>query len=214
MDDAAFPARDRTAYPPQPWRLCGEAQLAAWLVPAHDVAFEPPPGFTPLRIGGRLAVGAAWAQYREPGVLTYDELAVGVLVRRGLRLAVTIPWIWVDDAAALRGGRALWAIPKQPASFGGVRQPDFEIRAGDAAGVIAAARFGAARMLPGRWPFRLRLAQAAGGTAHLTPLRGRARLGLARSGWRAAGPLAFLHGRAPLLSLRLTDAALLFGNLR
>ncbi len=196
-----------TPYPPEPWRLTGELCASAWLVSQDEVAFSPPPGWSPVRIGGRLMVGAVWADYRPPGVLAYRELAVGFLVRRGARVAVTLPWIWVDSPASLAGGRQMWAIPKELAEFDG--------RLGEACGMSAS---GAAAQMtyrpggpPAPVPLRLLLAQARGGEVVLTPARAAAVLAFGRARWRASGALAFLDGRKPLISLRLKGARMVFG---
>lgn len=200
-----------TGYPPEPWRLRGELQASLWLVPRKALAFQAPAGWRPVTLLGRCLVGAAWAHYRPGGDLSYRELAVGIAVRRGLRLAVTLPWIWVDDPRSLAGGRQLWAIPKKLARFGAAG----ELSAQDCAGApIAESWGGRARALPGRWPAAFTIAQAAQPLPALTPARFTARLGLRRSRWRAASPLEFLDGRRPLLTLRLERAALRFGPKR
>lgn len=204
------PQATPAAYPQEPWRLAGEFRLAAWLVPAREVLFEPPPGWRPVQLGGRRLVGAVFARYVDGGDLAYRELAAGVAVRRGLRLAVTIPWIWVDDARALAGGRALWAIPKRMARF---RRTGAREEAWDAAGQALCAREPRLALpLPGRWPFALTIAQPAAGGAQLTPARLLGRLALGRSRWRAGGPLAMLDRRTPLVSLRLDRATMVFGR--
>ncbi|WP_374471466.1 hypothetical protein [Phenylobacterium sp.] len=193
-----------SAFPPEPWRLTAEAWASFWLVPATYAPFAPPPGWRPVRLWGRLCVGAAFATYRSPGDLAYRELVAAVLVRRGLRVAVTIPWIWVDSAASRDGARRLWAIPKEMAAFEGWPA--------HAAPGLAAVDAVAGAALPGRWPAPIRVAQGRGAEPVETPVRLVARLRLARACWRAAGPLAFLDRRRPLLSLRLDDARLLFGR--
>jgi hypothetical protein len=65
---------------------------------------------------GRRCVLVALVRYLE-GTLRYDELLVGPLVRRGLRVGVFCGSIWVNDAASLWGGRRIWGIPKQMARF-------------------------------------------------------------------------------------------------
>lgn len=198
------------AYPAEPWRLTGELEAAAWLVPAREVEIDLPAGWRPVELFGRRLVGAVFARYAASGDLAYRELAAGVAVRRGLQLAVTIPWIWVDDPRALEGGRQLWAIPKQRAAF---LREDERLQADDAAGrVIAVLQRRILAALPGRWPGALAIAQPTDTGARVTPARLRGRLSLARSRWRAAGPLAMLDGRTPLLSLRLDRAEMLFGR--
>ena len=201
---------DDRAYPSEPWRLVGELELAAWLIPPRDAAFKVPEGWRPLRLFGRRLVGGVFARYASGGDLAYRELAVGVVVRRGWRLAVTIPWIWVDEPRALEGGRRLWAIPKQPARF---RHAAARLDAEDAAGrTLAALQRRVLPPLPGRWTAALTVAQTAEDGARLPPARLRGRLTLARSRWRGSGPLRMLDGRAPFVSLRLDRAEMLFGS--
>jgi hypothetical protein len=206
-DPQAVP--EAAPFPPQPWRLAGELELAVWLARKQDLDFPVPAGWRPVGLFGRRLVGAAFARYAPGGDLAYRELAVGVAVRRGARLAVTIPWIWVDDRRALEGGRSLWAIPKQRAYF---RRAGEHLEAVDLSGrAIAAQRRQLRLPLPGRWPLRFTIAQPSAGAALLTPARIRARLCLAAGRWRAAGQLWFLDGRAPLLSVSLEAAELVFG---
>ncbi|WP_268246309.1 acetoacetate decarboxylase family protein [Amycolatopsis deserti] len=101
-------------YPPEPWHLRGDMHVSAWVVPVGELP-ELPPGVRPLTVAGRALVLAAWVDYQPPGVLSYRELMVTVVVRGGL--TVTIPHIWVDSPASLAGGRALWHIPKDLAEF-------------------------------------------------------------------------------------------------
>jgi hypothetical protein len=202
---------ERVVFPPQPWRLRGELRVSAWLIPARDLAIEPPTGWRPLSIFGRRLVGAAFAHYAVNGDLAYSELAAALAVRRGWRLGVTVPWIWVDDPRALAGGRQLWAIPKLLARF---RSSDGRREAGDEAGhPIAAAQHRRRRFrLPGRWRAALTIVQPAPDGPVLTPLQLAARLVLVRAAWRAGGPLAVLNGRRPLISLRLERARLQVGR--
>jgi hypothetical protein len=201
------------AYPPEPWRLQGDLHTSVFLVPwaeLSDVPAQLPPGCRPVRIGRFAVVGTAWASYRPGGVLSYDELMSTVLVRSGWRLAPTITHIWVDSVASRDGGRALWGIPKDLATFS-FAGPAFAGRTD--AGPIAAGTVGRLLALPGRLPVRFRIAQTLGGAAKLTRVRARARVALARATFTAdpAGPLAFLAGRRALLSLSLLDFRMTFG---
>jgi hypothetical protein len=201
---------DDRAYPPEPWRLTGELELAAWLIPAREIRLTAPAGWRPFRLFGRSLVGAVFAHYAPGGDLAYRELALGVAVRRGLSFALTLPWIWVDDPRALEGGRELWAIPKQLASF---RRTAERLEAEHEGGrTIASLHRRILLALPGRWSAELAIAQPDGDDVRLTPARLRGRLSLARSRWRAAGPLEMLDGRRPILSLRLDQAEMLFGE--
>ncbi|MGW4941728.1 hypothetical protein ACWEOZ_09085, partial [Actinoplanes sp. NPDC004185] len=68
--------------------------------------------------------------------------------------------------------------------------------------------------LPGRWPTPLSVVQALGDRILRTPVRGSAGLRLGTATWRlgAGGPLGYLAGRRPLLTLTLTDFRLRFGT--
>jgi hypothetical protein len=79
----------------------------------------------------RGAVGAL-VRYASSPVGPYSEVwgAPAASVRGG-RVAITVPFIAVDSAASLEGGRANWALPKTRATFGDgtAEGPDWCIRA-------------------------------------------------------------------------------------
>lgn len=193
------------SYPPEPWDLHGQAVASVFLVPAADLP-APPPGTRIVTLRGRAVVTAAFFRYEEPSPLTYDEIMATVLVRRGLRLRVWIPWIWVDSEASRDGGRALWAIPKDLAEFR--VEP---ARRHEGVG-LASATIERTRGLPGRWPLGFRIAQARGGRSVVTPVSGRVSAELVRATWTFSGPLDVIAGRKPLVSLRVPRFALLFGR--
>ncbi|MEU6709806.1 acetoacetate decarboxylase family protein [Streptomyces wuyuanensis] len=98
-------------YPPPPWHCTGRM----WLTTAecvHKIAV--PSDLDTLGGGRRIVIGLV--RY-EAGTLCCDELVVGPLVRSGRRIGLLAQHIWVDDPASLWGGRRLWGIPKQLASF-------------------------------------------------------------------------------------------------
>lgn len=108
MDEPDLPPQ--TSYPAPPWRATGQMWMAA------AAAVDPlplPPDLTPVGSPRRLVI----ALTRFNGTLSYDELAVGSLVRRRGRVGIWCHRIWVDDAASLWGGRQLWGIPKELARF-------------------------------------------------------------------------------------------------
>ena len=49
--------------------------------------------------------------------LRYDELVIGSLARRGLKFGIYVHHIWVDSEESLWGGRRIWGLPKELASF-------------------------------------------------------------------------------------------------
>ena len=217
-----------TTYPPEPWDLRGQMYVSIWSVP-RAVLPSLPEGLTrvvrPVTIGGRGLIGAAWVVYEPGGVLHYRELLAAVLVRDGLRPRVSITDIWVDSQASLAGGRELWGIPKDlaeleitdavSASAGtGAGTDAVSASTGTGAGPIAGARVTPGRRLPGRWPTGFSVAQLLGGRVHTTPVRGRAGLQTGSAKWDVdpAGPLAYLAGRQPLLTLALRDFRLVFGT--
>ncbi|MDQ0381603.1 acetoacetate decarboxylase family protein [Amycolatopsis thermophila] len=195
-------------YPPEPWHLRGHLHVSAWCVPARELP-ELPPGIRPLTVVGRALVLAAWVDYRPPGVLSYRELMVTVVVRGGP--VVSIPHIWVDSPESLAGGRALWHIPKELAEFTMSDAPDFEAEARADGDLLARARFRRRRVLPVPLPLAFSVLQRG---PKRSRVRVTARLGVARSAWSvaASGPLAFLGGRRPLLSLVARDFRMRFGG--
>ena len=209
------------AYPPEPWSLAGQMLVSTFLVePADipDLGAALPDGHRPVLVSGRAVVGVASVTYDARGMLEYNELLVGVLTRARGALRVTIPQIWVSTEASAAGGRELWAIPKDVATF----TPDggTQVRLPDGASILRLAAHLGARILPRR-PLTLTTAQRTladhAGSAvgsitsrnrvHADVRRVRVRWDVARS-----GPLAWLAGRRPLLSLARSDAVITFGR--
>ncbi|MFC6091825.1 acetoacetate decarboxylase family protein [Saccharothrix lopnurensis] len=188
-------------YPPEPWVLHGEAQASLWLV---DVARLPPSPVRPVTVRGRAVVGTAFVDYRPPG-LVYHELAVAVLVRRGWRIGVSVTQIWVDSPVSREGGRELWGIPKEAATF------DSPTSAHDDRGPIASLAVATARRGL-RLPLGTSTWQVLGAALARTPLRATARVAPLRAAWQVnpAGPLNWLPAR-PLVSVALTGLRLRFG---
>ncbi len=108
------------AYPPAPWHTHGRAWAQPFLVDAR--ALDLPPGFRPVTIADRAIGVLALIEYVAPSPLTYAELtwmpctvtarAAGRTVR-----GTFVDTMYVDSAASLAGGRALWALPKVLARF-------------------------------------------------------------------------------------------------
>ena len=162
--------------------------------------------------------GAAVVDYQEGSPLTYHELLVARLHRDGPRPRVRITDIWVDSPQSLAGGRALWAIPKELADLplevtgGAVERMTAHGYAGGER--LATARFRATpRAAVLRAPFAASVSQLRDGSPLLTPMGGSARTLPCWGAWdfAAPGPLAFLHGRRPVASFRLSDVDLTFG---
>jgi acetoacetate decarboxylase len=196
-------------YPPSPWQLRGQLHLSLWLPPATEVPRLPAAVGSAARlitVAGRAIVGTAWVDYQPGSVLEYRELLAAVAVRRGLRPAVTITHIWVDNESSRDGGRELWGIPKDLATLA--------IDHTSSAQGLAEAVIEVGRQALGRWPFRFSLIQDLGGRAKVSPVRGSARLHRARIGWDVVkdGPLSWLARARPLVSLSFHDFRLRFGG--
>ena len=106
-------------YPPPPWHLTGtsvqviklvDVSRARRLVPQELRIFPVLPGKT-------LAV-LYCARYSAQSTLAYHELLMApAVVGTGGRMGFWISHIYVDDAASARGGRHIWGLPKQLATF-------------------------------------------------------------------------------------------------
>ncbi|UWP85121.1 acetoacetate decarboxylase family protein [Dactylosporangium fulvum] len=198
------------AYPPEPWSLRGRMFVSVWVLPAAAVPALPGElagAVHVVRCAGRAVVGTAWVDYRPGGDMTYRELLAATLVRAGARPRVTISHIWVDSVDSRDGGRELWGIPKELA--------ELAIGEGAAeAAAIASASLHGGTGLPVRLPVAFRVVQALAAKVRTTPVRATARYGTARVGWRVApdGPLGFLAGRRPLLSVVADDFRMRFGT--
>ncbi|MGW3632165.1 acetoacetate decarboxylase family protein [Streptomyces sp. NPDC005122] len=202
-----------TPYPDEPWHLAGQMYVSLWLVPRAELP-SVVPGTRPLTAAGRGLVGAAWVVYENDSVLHYNELLRAVLMRDGARLRVCITDIWVDSEASMAGGRALWGIPKEMATFEVRRAEGMSFAARTDAGALAVGRYIERGRLPGRWPLAYKLAQTLNGRIKTSPVRSSAALRLARAEWRAPADsrLGALTRRTPLVSLALRDFTLRFGG--
>lgn len=197
-------------YPRAPWDLRGRLHLTLWRVPVAELPALPAE-LRPVQVGASALVGTAWVIYQPGGVLHYRELLAAVLVRHRHAPRLSITDIWVDSEPALRGGRELWGIPKEPATF--------QLAGGDLSAStpegspIARGRVTPVAALPGRWPARCTVAQQLAGTMAQTPVHSTARLQLTRASWDFPpdGPLGWLVGARALVSVSLQDFRLRFG---
>src|SRR6185437_1146643 len=111
-------------YPPAPWRLRGHSIQALRLIDSSIARDHVPAGLRVVTVwpGKTLAV-LYCASYEPPSVLRYHELVVApALVAAGGRIGFWISRIYVDDAISQAGGRGIWGLPKELASF--TWQPD------------------------------------------------------------------------------------------
>lgn len=209
-------------YPPEPWYLGGHLLVSAFRVPVRElpasVLEAVPHDHAPLVVAGHVTVGAAFVHYVPGGALRYEELLLSLPVRKGLAIRQSIPYIWVDSEASMRGGRELWGIPKELGEFTravdgrAVRTAMRSARDGTEVAALDA-RVGP-RLLPGTPPVPLATAQLLDGRRFVSRNTVFATVRALRTDWRFApdGPLGFLAGRAPLVSLALHDAAVVFGT--
>jgi hypothetical protein len=227
LEPRAGPTRTSgMGYPPAPWRLRGTAYISLWQVEEELLPDGClPRGVAPLRMLGRVLVGAAFAVYEPGGVLAYNEVLLAVAAHRGIRPALTVPHIWVDHPASVAGARAMWNIPKQVAAFqilgsGSTGKRQFEARAVTPEGqLIADLRFRQRAPLPGRWPMYITLVQGSqSGTdetkVQVTNASAWAEVSLGIATWRfeQKSVLYFLQGREPFLSLQLNGLSLRIGR--
>lgn len=211
---------DGKKYPPEPWYLGGTLLVSTFLVPrrqlpSHMLAAASEAGVTPVSVGSRIVASAVFVRYTSGGVLTYDELIGGLLVRRGVSPMVTIPNIWVDSAQSRIGGRELWSIPKHLADFDWVERGGriAASMSSDGAPVAALdARIGR-RLLPGTPPVPLTTAQHLDGRTVVSHnyIYPTVRSLSAEWTFAADGPMGYLQGRRPTLSVALADASIVFG---
>lgn len=107
------------AYPPPPWRLHGHAVQTVQLVDSVQARRFVPPALSIVRVlPGRTLGGVYLASYQTGSVLEYHELiVVAALVRAGRRIGVWISHIYVDEPRSVAGGREIWGLPKELATF-------------------------------------------------------------------------------------------------
>jgi hypothetical protein len=103
--------RGEKSYPPAPWRSKGQIWIGLFKVDSPPAL---PKELRPLLSPKWLAVYLV--RYLE-GTLRYDELAICSVVRRGWRYGAHVHHIWVDSEASLWGGRRIWGVPKELATF-------------------------------------------------------------------------------------------------
>ncbi len=205
-------------FPPAPWRLRGDMWVSLWRLPPERLPrWRLPSGSRPVTVAGSPLLLTAWANYRTGGVLAYHEFLTVQVVASRRRLAGVVTQAWVDSLVSRRGGRALWEIPKDLAEIGicdngqtmsaRLRYADRDVTSG----------WRLTARLPGRWRLRGRLAQPRpdGGPLLVgVELTSRLAVGTARFECAPDGPLGFLTGRQPLLTIALRDFRLVVGGTR
>ena len=124
--------------PPAPWPLELRALLwAAWPTAGAARSLRPS-----LSRGSRVLLGGGgFVRYLDTPVGPYGEALAATLLLRGRRASVHVPFMAVDSAASVVGGRANWSLPKTLADFEGHPGADDTVSArGDGWAVRASAR--------------------------------------------------------------------------
>lgn len=192
------------AFPSPPWRLQGQAWLSLFR------ASEPG--------GDRATYLAGFAQYDDFGTLGFSQLLVARLAP-GRIPRLTVLAGWTDSPAAAEGALALWGVPHDPGSLthdqgglGLVDRAGWTVRSGEVE--LAQASFADTSGLAPRVPFRaVTVQEHEDGTSAECGVSGRARSLPCLAHWEFAddGPLGWLAGQQPFVSLRARDVHLTLG---
>jgi hypothetical protein len=84
----------------------------------HASQLQLPDGFSAVTIAGRAIGVLGLIEYLPPSPLVYSELVwMPCIVRAGGKRGYFVEKMYVDSDASLAGGRAIWALPKQKATF-------------------------------------------------------------------------------------------------
>jgi acetoacetate decarboxylase len=116
-DSGAPPAT--TAYPAPPWVLRGWGYQTFQGIDVAAVRPLVPPSLRIVPIWPGKTFGTVYvASYEQGSVLQYHELIVApALVWAKGRLGLWVSHIYVDDPSSMAGGREVWGLPKELASF-------------------------------------------------------------------------------------------------
>lgn len=126
MTETTGPAE--VPYPAAPWHLFGKVWVGIFKT---KVDAPLPAGLRPF-LDPRWRV-AMLVRYLG-GTRRYDEFVLGRMARRGLRPGLFVEGMWVPDLVSLWGGRRIWGLPKEMATF--AWEGDM-VRITDDAGLVA-----------------------------------------------------------------------------
>ncbi len=186
--------------PPPPWHSTVDAVL--WwhrASPASRALVPPALGSRalPVVLGGLIS-------YREGPVGPYGEVFGVVGAVRGARAAGHVPFMAVDSAASVEGGRENWALPKELASFEGDPGTPGRVAARGAGWALEAVARARPRALP-VWAAAACAQVWPGGAVRTfrVTVRGRGRLGSVELAHAPASPLEpwLRPGRHPAVLL-------------
>lgn len=105
--------------PPAPWVASASAVVTMGLTRVATARRVVPPPLAVLPVLPRLTVGGlAFVDYLASPVGPYRELLVFAgLVRCADGVGFFASHVYVDSAPSIRGGRAIWGLPKEPATL-------------------------------------------------------------------------------------------------
>jgi len=114
-----FPSPETTLYPAAPWSLRGRALVSVHAVDIAVMRQVLPATLEILPVfPGKTLGGVYLSSYETGSVLTYNELIVFCgLVKYGDRTSSWVTHIYVDNPQSVAGGRQIWGLPKQLATF-------------------------------------------------------------------------------------------------
>lgn len=175
LPESALPAAQLRALPsdvaPAPWTC--RARALTWLQRASTPDQEWYGRPTGLSV-------VSFVEYLDTPVGPYHEVLAAAVLRRGTGLAGQIPFIAVDSAASVLGGRANWALPKTLARFDGELARARIAATGDGWSVAVrpvSSGAGHLRMITGRSvPVRLRFSAVGALGRYRTTLRATSRV--------------------------------------
>ena len=107
------------SYPQAPWTLKGFAFQTLHLIDiAKASPFIPPALAIVSAAPGRTLGGVYLSQYGAGSSLEYNELiVVAGVVKRGQTIGAWVSHIYVDNPDSVAGGREIWGMPKELATF-------------------------------------------------------------------------------------------------
>ncbi len=107
------------SYPPAPWRIAGPAAIVPVLVPLATARAHVPADVDVVPVApGRTTGGLLVARYEPGSTLTYGELLVfPALTRVRGSVGMWISHAYVDSPPSREGGRRMWGVPKDLATF-------------------------------------------------------------------------------------------------
>ena len=184
------------AYPPAPW-VCAGGMWVGFFSSGDAPAL--PDDLRPFLDARWLAIGLV--RYLR-GPLRYDELFLGAPARSGARFGLYVHHIWVDSVPSLWGGRDIWGLPKQMATFD---WQDATVRISDASGPIATLSVDAQTARLPRLPILAPIFGDLGGRRVFALAQGLGRLGRARMhvhSWSQPVPYRPRTGPLPGLALK------------